>query len=242
MAGILGVTGISDAMALEQSNQATPAGGEMDRNTFLKLLTTQLQNQDPTSPMDNQEFVAQLAQFTSLEQMVAMNGTMQSVVMGIASMNNATMASLVGTDVVAIGNGFEYDGESKEVELHFETAAKVTEGTITVYDEDGTMVYTADTGNLEAGEGSLTWDGITTSGERAEAGNYTFEITGTDMDGENVEVAERIVGTISEMDYTSGAPRPSVDGYAFGIGDILRLTAGSISDGSADADADGDKE
>jgi len=227
-------------MALEQSTQATPKGGEMDRDTFLKLLTTQLANQDPTAPMDNQEFVAQLAQFTSLEQMVNMNGTMQSMVMGVASMNNATMASLVGTDVVAVGNGLSYDGESKSVELHYESAGKVSEGTLTVYDEDGTMVYTGDTGGLEAGEGSLTWDGTTTSGERAEAGNYTFEITGTDVDGENVEVAERVVGTITEMDYTSGAPRPSVGGYAFGIGDILRLTAGGSTDGSADAD--GDKE
>jgi flagellar basal-body rod modification protein FlgD len=111
-----------------------------------------------------------------------------------------------------------------------------------VYDEEGTMVYTSDTGGLEEGEGSLTWDGITTSGERAEAGNYTFEITGTDMDGEDVEVAERIVGTITEMDYTAGAPRPSVGGYAFDIGDILRLTAGGGSDGSSDADGDEDKE
>jgi flagellar basal-body rod modification protein FlgD len=211
----------------------------MDRNTFLTLLTTQLQNQDPTSPMDNQEFVAQLAQFTSLEQMVSMNGTMQSMVMGIASMNNATMASLVGTDVVALGNGLEYDGESKSVELHYESAAKVTEGTLTVYDEDGTMVYTRDTGSLEAEEGFLTWDGTTNSGGRAEAGTYTFEITGTDVNGDDVEVVEHIVGTITEMDYTSGVPRPSVGGYSFGIGDILRLTAGT-NDGNADAD--GDKE
>jgi flagellar basal-body rod modification protein FlgD len=171
--------------------------------------------------------------------MVAMNGTMQSMVMGIASMNNATMASLVGTDVVAQGNGLEYDGESKSVELHYESAAKVTEGTLTVYDEDGTMVYTRDTGSLEAEEGFLTWDGTTNSGGRAEAGTYTFEITGTDVNGDDVEVVEHIVGTITEMDYTSGVPRPSVGGYSFGIGDILRLTAGT-NDGNADAD--GDKE
>ena len=241
MAGILGITGISDAAALNQSNQPTAASDDMDRNTFLKLLTTQLQNQDPTSPMDNQEFVAQLAQFTSLEQMVSMNGTMESMVMGIASMNNATMASLVGTDVVALGNGLEYDGESKSVEMHYESAAEVTEGTFTVYDEDGTMVYTTETGSLEAGEGFLSWDGTQTNGGRAEAGNYTFEITGTDVNGDNVEVVEHIVGTITEMDYTAGVPRPSVGGYAFDIGDILRLTAGTTGN-DGNADADGDKE
>lgn len=224
MSGILGISGVSDAAALLRDNEPVASTGQMDRDTFLMLLTTQLQNQDPTSPMDNQEFVAQLAQFTTLEQQVHMNSTLESVYMGIASMNNATMAGLVGTDVVAAGNGFEYDGESESVELHYKANSNASSGTLTIYDEDGHVVYSRELSGFDEGEGSLTWDGTDASGNRADAGDYTFEITGLDAQSKEVAVYELIVGTITEMDYSSGAPRPTVDGYPMDIGDILRLT------------------
>jgi len=230
MSSILGISGVSDATALSRENEPVAGSSEMNRDTFLMLLTTQLQNQDPTAPMDNQEFVAQLAQFTTLEQQVTMNSTMESVYMGIASMNNATMAALVGTDVVAVGNGFEYDGEAESVELHYKADDDVSSGTLTIYDEEGRVVYSREISGLDEGEGSLTWDGTDSSGERAEAGNYTFEITGTDSQEKNVAVHELVVGTITEMDYSSGGPRPTVEGYPMDIGDILRLTHPSNSE------------
>jgi flagellar basal-body rod modification protein FlgD len=225
MSEIYGISGVADQSALNQSSARVAGDGTMDRDTFLTLLTTQLQNQDPTSPMDNQEFVAQLAQFTSLEQQMQMVNAMEAVYMGIASMNNATMAGLVGTEVVASGNEFLYDGESDAVELHYDSAGEASTATVSIYDANGHIVYSEELSSLEAGEGTFTWDGRDSSGETVEEGTYTFRITAQDSTEDSVEVSELIVGTVTAMDYSSGTPQPSVEGVSIDLGDILRLTA-----------------
>jgi len=72
-----------------------PANQNLDKEAFLQLLVTQLKNQDPLSPMDNTEFVAQLAQFSSLEQLSNMNSSLQSNALVTQSMNNSVMAELI---------------------------------------------------------------------------------------------------------------------------------------------------
>ena len=224
---IMGITGVADEGALNSGPNLWESE-EMGEDQFLKLLTTQMANQDPLDPMSNEQFVAQLAQFSSLEQLVSMNAGMESLYMGMASMNNATMANLVGKEVVAAGNGVVYDGESQEVDLYYHSGGAATSGTVTVYDEDGSVVYTAEIGSFEEGEGHYTWNGQDNDGNQVPAGDYTFEVTGTNSDGGRVEVLELVVGAIDEMDYSSGSPMPTVQGIDLTIGDILRLTNGGL--------------
>ena len=73
------------------------------------------------------------------------------------------------------------------------------------------------------GEGSWTWDGTDQDGNPAPEGDYTFKITGTNVDGESVDIQEYIVGVIDEMDYSTGNPQPSIDGIRIDIGDILEV-------------------
>lgn len=220
---ITGVTGISDAAALDSTAELTSGSDELNQETFLTLLTTQMQNQDPLDPMSNEEFVAQLAQFSSLEQQMVTNAMLESVYLGIASLNNASMAALVGAEVVAVGDQISYSG-SGDVDLHFDAAADVAEASVEIYDSEGNLVFSEDIGALNAGEDRWTWDGTDTDGNPVEAGEYTFKITGEDADGESVEITELIVGTVEEMDYSSGTPQPSVDGVKVELADILRLT------------------
>jgi flagellar basal-body rod modification protein FlgD len=205
-------------------------GGELGRDTFLRLLTTQMQNQDPSSPMDNGEFVAQLAQFSSLEQLMGIQSNLESVYLAISAMNNAAMANLLGTEVVAIGNGIHI-GESGSVDLHWEAATGAATASITVLDGDGHPVYNEELGSIEAGEGSFTWDGLNENGERVSEGDYTFVVNAFDQSGQPVAVQTLVVGTIDEMDYSNGGPQPSIDGTVVDIGSILRLKAGEDSDG-----------
>lgn len=215
---INGVTGISDAAALQGGS---PTGtSEMGQDTFLTLLTTQMQHQDPLSPMANEEFLAQLAQFTSLEQLMGLNGTMQGAAMGIASLNNASMAGLVGKDVVAMGDAVAYDGESAEVELWYD-APSSTPADLVIYDEDGKVVY-SESVNLTEGENSVTWDGRHTSGAQLPEGTYTFEFKA--QGDEPIEITELVRGTIDSMDYSTGNPLPTVDGVPVALGDLIRLT------------------
>ena len=93
------------------SQRPTYGNTDMGQEAFLTLLVTQLQHQDPLDPQDNEAFVAQLAQFSSLEQLTTANGSLESLYVAMASMNNASMTQLLGQDVRAYGDTFSYDGE-----------------------------------------------------------------------------------------------------------------------------------
>lgn len=197
------------------------AGDMADRDTFLKLLTTQLQNQDPSSPMDNEQFLSQLAQFSSLEQLMGVQETMNNVAAGIQAMNSASMASLLGTEVVAQGDTIQLDaGDTPE--LGWAAAGPLREATLTITDASGRVVRTLDLGDVDA-EGSVTWDGLDQDGNPVPGGRYSFKVTGTDADGNAALAAGRITGVVDGMDYASGSPQPSIDGVSVSIGDILTL-------------------
>ena len=220
----LNLSDVPTAGATGDGAITSAAGDALGRDAFLKLLTTQMQNQDPLSPMSNEEFVAQLAQFSSLEQLMGISAGLDSVYLGIASMNNASMSNLIGQEITAIGDGVSWDGENP-VELNFESSAPADTATLTVYDEQGSVVFSSDLGPLGQGEGVAVWDGNTTSGAPADPGNYTFTVTATDADGESVQVEEHVVGTIDEMDFSTGTPMPSVNGVNIDVADILKLSS-----------------
>jgi flagellar basal-body rod modification protein FlgD len=209
-------------------NQAGSAAGstELGKDAFLRLLTTQLKNQDPSDPVRNEDFVAQLAQFSSLEQLTTANDTLTGVYIALAAMNDASMASLLGSGVIARGNGFEFNG-ADPVELTFNSPTEATTSTLTIYDEDGTVVFTQELGSLASGDGTYSWDGKGIDGQPLPEGTYTFEIEGTDAAGATIDIEERISGIITEMDYSTGAPKPSVGGIAIDLADVLTLTTGA---------------
>ncbi|MEM6930905.1 MAG: flagellar hook capping FlgD N-terminal domain-containing protein [Myxococcota bacterium] len=202
-----------------------PNDGELGQDTFLRLLTEQLQAQDPLDPMKNEDFVAQLAQFSSLEQLFGLQDTMTSVYYGIASMNNATMASLLGTEVVAVGDGVQL-GEEGAAPLHFDAERSFSSATVTIADASGRVVQTLDIGERASGEFELSWDGVGIDGTRQPEGSYTFAIQATDLDGNPVHVDTLVVGMVDEMDYSASSPRPSVQGVAIPLENIRRLEAG----------------
>lgn len=214
-----------------QTTPEAPTDDPMGRDTFLRLLTTQMQNQDPTNPMKNEEFVAQLAQFSSLEQLMGLQSVMEGVYVGIMSMNNASMTSLVGAEVVALGDQVKVEG-GEPVELHFDAHEPVDGATITITDENGKVVDTIDVPAQDEGEFTIPWDAKNTDGDSVDDGTYTFRIEGAD--GEAVDVDTLIVGTVTEMDYSTGTPQPSVEGVVVGIDAIQKLTVADEADGEPD--------
>lgn len=212
------------------------AGGsaEMGQETFLKLLTTQMQNQDPSAPMDNQQMIQQLTSFSSLEQLMGIQTSMNSVYMAMASMNNASMANLLGTEVVGLGDKQAYSGEG-DMDFHWNSASATTDLTVSVTDEDGKIVATVKVpGGCEAGEGEFTWDGRSgvVGGGRLEEGVYQFQVNGKDETGELVQIDEWVRGVVSEMDYSGEVPQPSINGVPIGLIDIVRLSLATSGDDS----------
>lgn len=219
VSSITGATAASDLAAAPATTGTTSLG----QDAFLRLLTTQMQYQDPLEPMSNEEFVSQLAQFSSLEQLQGIQGDLESLYMVGVSENNASMVGLLGQTVVAQSDAFHFDG-SGPIDLRFDAAGAAETASITVSDSEGRVVFSSGSiGSLAEGEGSYSWDGKGTDNSTLAEGDYTFTVTATSTNGDTVEVTELLRGTITEMDYSSGSPAPSVDGIDIAIGDILRV-------------------
>ncbi|MDP2308294.1 MAG: flagellar hook capping FlgD N-terminal domain-containing protein [Pseudomonadota bacterium] len=213
-----GVNSLADV-----ASTTTTGTTSLGEDTFLRLLTTQLQNQDPSNPVSNEEFVAQLAQFSQLEELQGISTGLESLYLVNSSMNNASMTNLLGRNVVARSDTFHYGG-SGEQEIHYDASAAATTATLTVTDADGHVVWSGETGALTEGEGSYTWDGKDSSGALVEAGDYTFTVTATDVNGEAVEVIQLVEGIIDQMSFEDGSARPTIDGVPIDLGDIVRLS------------------
>ena len=212
--------GVSQLSTMQSAS--TTGSQDMGQESFMQLLVTQLQNQDPLNPQSNEEFVAQLAQFSSLEQLVSLNSGVNSLYMASASMNNATMTQLLGNDVVAWSDEFNYDG-SGAAELHFDAASAASSATLTISDEDGDVVWSGEMGALEEGDGSGTGDGTDADGNPVGEGVYSFDIDASSEGGEDVEVSGQVHGLVDGMSYIDGNPVPSVGGVEFELSDILRV-------------------
>ena len=180
----------------------TPAGGDdLGREEFLLLLTTQLSNQDPLNPMDGQEFAAQLAQFSSLEQLInindvlAQNGELNGLL--AQSINSGVAAGLIGKEVEAVGNTFSIKAD-ESAELHYNLGDFATNVTIEILNEAGVVVRTVELANQAEGSQSFEWDGKNDSGQALQ-GDHSFRISASDAEGESIAtqplvrgIAERI--------------------------------------------------
>ena len=205
------------------NQQPTYGNSELGEEAFLTLLVTQLQYQDPLDPQKNEEFVAQLAQFSSLEQLTTANGSLESLYVAMASMNNASMTQLLGQEVRAFGEEFSFDGET-EVPLAVDLSHEVEGATLTVMDESGSIVYSEELGPLRAGETELSWDGSVISGGTAEEGVYSFSITPRGEVPENFEATTIVSGVIDGMSFETGTPIPSMGGAEVDLGAIIEVT------------------
>ncbi len=224
------VSSYADAQAQAEVDKL-PTSDLQGQDAFMKLLVTQMQHQDPLNPQSNEEFVAQLAQFTSLEQLMGVNDQLGNLYSATSAMNNASMTQLLGRTVVAYSESFEYSG-SGDQELHYVSPTDVSSATITVKDSEGKVVAREELGGFDAGEGSWTWDGTNVHGNPVEEGTYTFEVSGKDAGGDDVVINSLLVGEVDQMSYVTGTPTPSVNGTTFSIGSILRVeTTGSEGEG-----------
>ncbi len=185
------------------ANQAA-ASAVMGKDDFLRLLVTQLGNQDPLNPMDGQEFAAQLAQFSSVEQLLnisdvlAQNGEMNGLL--AQSINSGVAAGLIGKNVQASGNAISWDGENPPP-INFELADGAEVVTVTIHNETGDVVRTLELPAHFAGEHTLEWDGLDATGQAASSGTYTVEVLARDSEGNPVEAESFVSGIVDRITF-----------------------------------------
>lgn len=220
-----GIENVSSYEGMQTAPASVEASSDLGQDSFLKLLVAQMQHQDPLNPQGNEEFIAQLAQFTSLEQLMGVNTALGDLYAATTSMNNASMTQLLGRDVTAMSNLVPYDGDGPK-EIHYDARGDVAQMTVTVQNAEGKVVSRAELSDIPAGEAFWTWDGKDIHGVQAPEGTYTVSITAFDGSGQPVEVNSLLKGRVNEMSYQTGAPVPYVDGVEIAMASILRVETG----------------
>ena len=152
-------------------------GGEMGQTAFLTLFTTQLQNQNPLDPMENEAFVAQLAQFSQLEATTKMADSLKTLVSSMAGDRMSSAASLIGKSVAVSDGKAIKSGEP--VEGTVALANDVDGVTLKVYSSAGALVRTGQVGAQKKGDFPFTWDGNDSEGNALPDGIYRIEAQAT---------------------------------------------------------------
>jgi flagellar basal-body rod modification protein FlgD len=192
----------STSKSTSKTSSSSTASTQLGVDNFLTLFTTQLKYQDPTNPMESYELAAQLAQFSSVEQLTKLNSSIEDIETYLASLANAEMVNLMGKQVVASGNTIQLnDGETTKGSFEISSAANVT---VRIYDEDGTLVRTQALGQQTSGAHTINWDGRSDAGKKVNDGNYTFKVEAVGADGNQVSVRSKVEGTVSSVRLENG--------------------------------------
>ncbi len=183
---------------LSSSTQTSITSVTGDFNTFLKILTTQLQNQDPMSATDPNEFTRELVQFSGVEQQINTNAKLDAIISSLTSNGITPLLGYVGQTVEAEANNkiVVQNGLGAFAYTLPGTAQKVT---ITVTDSNGDTVATMD-GSTKSGVNRVAWDGTKDDGTAAANGTYTIKVAATDSNGKSLTVSDtRMIGAVTSI-------------------------------------------
>jgi len=196
----------------------------MGKEDFLHLLITQLQNQDPLSPTDHTEFTAQLAQFSSLEQLSNVNDNLEQLQNFQASTNNSQAVSLLGKKITTNDNFLQLTGGGP-VGCDFSLDKDAAVVVVNIYDSTGEFVKEFTEKNLSAGQQTLDWDGTDKDKKPAKVGNYTFEIQAVDANDQKVKVTTFFTGTVDTVTFENNTPFLITGDQKIALGDVIRVAA-----------------
>lgn len=215
-ASSLNTIATSTATQSEQSRKSL-AG---DLQQFLTLLTTQLKNQDPLSPMDSTEFTAQLAQFAAVEQGIQTNKNLESLLGLTKATQISTGVSYIGRTIEADTNvGALVDGKA---EFLYNLPKVAATSVITIRDAKGLVVYT---GNADTTPGShkFIWDGKNTTGTTMPDGAYTMSVAAKDNNEQPISVVTHMLGRVDGVVTAEGDVNVLIGGVAIPLDKILSV-------------------
>ncbi len=197
----------------------------LGKDDFLKLMIAQLKNQDPLNPMDGTEYAAQLAQFSSLEQITNLNSYLKQSIdasyMLTQSINNTMLANLIGKEVKVNSNEIYVDGQ-ENFGIGYELPDGIRNVRINIYNEYGTLIKSIESSN-EKGSNKLLWDLTDNNGEKVTNGNYRFDVIATDFNDNTIDVTSYIIGLIQGVRYTENGTMLLINGAQYSAGDILEI-------------------
>ena len=205
---------------LASGSTSTAGSQEVSSDQFLTLLIAQLQNQDPMNPIENQDFVAELATFSSLEQQQMQTGLLEQLIQGQSNSTSTQALSLIGKEVSVAENQFTLQAD-KSIEFSFLADESGIEN-VKIFNSSGDIVRSDLVTVYESGEVSYHFDGKNNNGDPLPPGEYRMSVGDTiDEEGNVTEYPVFIRGFVEGVNYVDGTPILIVDGNATPFGNIF---------------------
>ncbi|MBD5641909.1 MAG: flagellar hook assembly protein FlgD [Desulfovibrio sp.] len=220
-------------------------GSTLDKDSFMLLLVTQFKYQDPLNPMDDKEFISQMAQFSSLEQMMNMNESMEKQTEAINNQQMVNATSYIGKLVSVTGNtiGKTTDGATNEVSIstfRYAFGDNVIKGTLSIRDGSGNTVYTEDLAGKQAGTTfEFNWNGLNGAGQAAPDGVYTVSLSAFNSSGEAVLADQVVDATVTGVVNQNGTVYLGMDGgQLMSLANVRQVTTPKVKQAATDTPAD----
>ncbi|TDJ06706.1 MAG: flagellar hook assembly protein FlgD [Deltaproteobacteria bacterium] len=183
---------------------------ELGKDAFMKILAHQLKNQDPTSPMDQKQLTADLAQMSSLEQLTKMNAAIARLNPNSNTQNQFYAASFLGKEIFTKGTTINFEGRGVEIPISLPQYAKKV--MVRVSDLRGQLVNQINMENLPQGSHLIKWDGKRLDGVPARNGIYNISVIAQDNSSKTFNGESRIKGVVTEVKFENGEAVLKIDG------------------------------
>jgi flagellar basal-body rod modification protein FlgD len=205
------------------TSSTSAATGQLTQNynTFLKMLTTQLKNQDPTAPMDSTQFTQQLVMYSQVEQQINTNSNLQQLISATNANQAASAVGYIGMQVDAPGSSFTYSGQP--IDLGYALPSSAASAAIKITDDKGNVVWT-DTAQTAAGNYNFTWNGIDASGNPVSNGTYNISLVATDSSNAAINGTTSVPGIVQGVQTDNGTVYLTVNGNQVPESSITNVT------------------
>jgi len=209
-----GVTGAAATNALASQQIAG------NFQSFLTLLTTQLQNQNPLDPLDTNQFTQQLVEFAGVQQQLNTNDSLATLVSLQQTAQSTQALGFVGKTAVVTGSTAALTNSSATWELSIPTNSNVN---VTIANSTGQTVFSGSYSVAAGNNQPFVWNGQGTDGTQEPAGNYTLTATAADSSNNTVAVTTAIQGTVSSVDLTQSPPLLTINGQTYTVSQIKSI-------------------
>lgn len=213
---------LSDATGTAGSGDVANSN-ELGKNDFLKLLVAQLQAQDPLDPQSAEDFSAQLAQFSSLEQLTNVNDNLKQIESFEQAVNNSSLINLIGKNVDSPGDRIDFKtGETKN--LNFSLSEEAAQVSVDIFDSTGNKVTTLTLVNQSAGNNQALWNGKDGEGKSVPPGAYTFQVKAETINGEEIPATTFVSGKITDVVFDEDGAQAIINGQKTAVSEISRVS------------------
>ncbi|MGE0631524.1 MAG: flagellar hook assembly protein FlgD [Pseudobdellovibrionaceae bacterium] len=220
---------IADSNWVDPDKKMRATGNnEMGKDAFFKLMLTQMKHQDPTNPLKSHEMAAQLAQFTSLEQLQNMNSTLEEMRAGQKPAEGFQALNFIGKSIAGDSSKLIRADEKSTHDFRFDLPADAANVEIKVRNPQNEIVRTFKLEALKSGENKINWNGESEQGVTQGVGEYTFAIEAKDANGKKLNVKTDFQGTVSGVNYTAEGPILLVGEKTVRLADVKKIVDPSI--------------